>query len=324
MRNITLSLILTLTMAAFATPAMPEEDILTMYEYSTPPPSLLFASFLNGMTMHAETGELTFDNLWTINLPDVEEYSYQQYSPSDGGALWASITDADDEERFRLDFYGLSDEAPYHLLTHYQLTDNSTGETTGSQSFFLDEGDYFVDFFVEGDHFFHYPFTVTLVASPDPEARDDYYVLDGDWEDWSYFVYPGADPDEALLWKVWLRDTDTDSYDNHEVHAELRRDGGGVLATGREGESYNLRPGWVRAEFEMIHPSDGSLFRAKELLANDGSYRLTLELGGELYGTWNFEIDDGQFVYEDRTDRDVTDPLVFIDGGPGVFFYERE
>ncbi len=312
----TLILILMFAATGLMAPAMSTED--------TPPPSVMFAPFLNGMTIIHDTGEISFDTFYTMYLPDVEEYSYQEYSPSDGGELWAVISDSVGEELFRLDFYGLEDGEPYHMLTHYNVTDNRTGETAGMQDMYFEASHYSVDFFVEGEHFFHFPFTVSVVASPDPETRDDYFYLDGAWEDWSYFVYRDADPDEPLRWKVWLRDKTTDYYENYEVTAEVRRDGGGLVCTGREGVSYNLRPGWVRAEFDMIHPSDGSLFRAKDLLSNDGSYTMTLELNGELYGTWKFEISGGEFVYEGRTDRAVTDPLVFIEGGPGVFFYEKE
>jgi hypothetical protein len=83
----------------------------------------------------------------------------------------------------------------------------------------------------------------------------------------------------------------------------------------------------VRYEFDMIFPmegtSGGAYFKAKDLVGTDGSYILTLQIDGELYGTWNFKISGGVFVLAGRALRASADPLTFVEGGRDAFWYGK-
>ena len=80
----------------------------------------------------------------------------------------------------------------------------------------------------------------------------------------------------------------------------------------------------------MAHPEEGATaawgeyFKAKDLLAKDGDYTLTVKVNETLYGTWKFAVAGGKFQYKGRTVRAEADPLRFIEGGRDAWWYCRE
>jgi hypothetical protein len=287
----------------------------------------MFSTVLNGVKLQHANGMLRLDSIQAVFLPTPNDSNYYPYNPNDGGKLWTILRTADGTELFRLDWYADPLKLPFWLLDSYNTSDLATGETDNSE--WLDmarPGDYVLDFYLEGELFYTYPFTISRLASPDPYAGGDYYFLEGDWSDWGYFYYPDANPEQSIQFKVWLNNHAAEEYGEVKPRMEVRR-GGTLVATGRPNMTYTLKPEWVRYELDLIFPmegtSGGAYFKAKDLLATDGDYTLSLYLSDELYGTWNFSVRGGKFATTGRADRSVANPLVYVDGGRDAFWFRK-
>jgi hypothetical protein len=146
---------------------------------------------------------------------------------------------------------------------------------------------------------------------------------------WGYLYYRDANPANNLEWKLWLRG---DTCKSRPIKARVeivRDDDGTVVCVNRENTTHSVRPKWTRLAVGMVFPEGkevphGTYFKAKDLLETDGAYTLTMQIDGELYGKWKFEIADGKPVYTDRTLRGKANPLTFIEGGRDAFWYARQ
>ena len=109
---------------------------------------------------------------------------------------------------------------------------------------------------------------------------------------------------------------------------EITRDGDSKLVCVSRDITLSIRPEWVRYEFDMIFPkegtSGGAYFKAKDLLGTDGDYTLTMKLDDKPYGTWKFSIAGNKLQLRGRAERGKADPLTFIEGGRDAFWYCRE
>lgn len=156
------------------------------------------------------------------------------------------------------------------------------------------------------------------------------YFLNGAWSDWAYLFYPNADPEQNLLFKVWVR---------HQDHSVIRKEAKirievirnkdkKLLCTSRDG-SWTLPYEWTRFEFDMAFPTAfdrndlGEYFKTKHLLAVEGDYTIKMTINGALYGTWNFSVVGGKLSYTGRTERGKADRLSFIEGGRDAWWYQR-
>ena len=291
------------------------------------PPGIMYSTMLNGLTIRYDNGKLMLDNIQAVFLPDPDNSEYQPYNPLSGAAVWTILSNSAGEELYRFDWYASVLTKPYWLLDSYDQTNLRTGETTNSGFFELPVGDYVLDFYLDSGKFYTYGFTVSKVAADDPFGGDDWWYIDGPWEDWAYFYYRDAKPDQSLYFKVWLR------HKAHELNYSVKPmlkvfRGGELVCTSREYTSYNLQPSWNRYEMDLIFPMDktsgGAYFKAKDLVGTDGSYTAKLYLDDALYGEWDFRIEGGQFNYTGRTVRGEADPLTFIEGGRDAWWYERK
>ncbi len=293
----------------------------------TYPPGLMFSTLLNGVKMDYKTGEMYLDKVQAVFLPTPASTAYYPYNPTDGDELYAVIYDTGRNEIGRFDFYASVLNEPYWLLNSYELTDMRSGEKPANGRIKLGKGDYNLDFFTAGRHIYNYPFSVDTIASSDPFTPGDYYFLEGDWSDYGYFYYRDANPENALQWKIWFRNKEHEPYKDVKIRVEVKR-GGSLVCTSRESTTYSLTPDWVRYELDMIFPmeetSGGAYFKAKDLLNTDGDYTMTIKIGDEAYGTWNFKVSGGQFVLKDRARRDTADPLTFVEGGRDAFWYGKD
>jgi hypothetical protein len=291
------------------------------------PPGLMHSTLLNGVKLDHKRGELYLYHIQAVFLPPAESKTIYKYNPNDGGKIWAMLSDKGGAEVARFDFYGELLKAPFWLLNSYKLADLRTGEKPASGRVKIPAGEYVLDFFLESGKFYTFPFTVSVLKSGDAFAPEDYHFLDGAWEDWGYLFYADANPDRPIQWKVWLRNKQHEQAKDVKIRIEVSR-GGQLVATSRENMTFSLRPEWVRYEFDLIRPmkgtSGGAQLMAKDLLAQDGAYTLTLAIDGQPYGTWHFTVQGGKPNYTGRTVRGEADPLTFVEGARDAWWYERQ
>jgi len=281
------------------------------------PPGLSYSTVLNGIKMRPSEGALRLDNIQATFLPD-------------GAEGYTVLRKADGEKNYRFDWKTQLIQAPYSLLDEYKCTDlrNNQQCTPGFVSL-KEPGNYVLDFYAADGLFYTFPFAVSKLAGSDPFAGGDAYFLEGDWSKYGYLFYSGANPEQSLIWKVWLRNKAIEREKDVKVRVEIIRDKDKkLICTSREGETKTLNHEWVRYEFDMIFPMEktsyGQYFKAKDLLAVDGAYTLTMKIDDKPYGTWKFSVTGGKLNYTGRTDRGKADPLTFIEGGRDAWWYGKQ
>jgi|GEM_PF-1085498 len=289
------------------------------------PPGLMFSTVLNGVKIHSESGLVYLDHIQAVFLPTppVKSRTIYPYDPRGGGLIWAVIKDASGRQLVRFDMTGENIKEPYWLLD----TALCQGCSEGNLGIKLAPGNYNLDFYVEGDHFYHFPFAVGVIKARDAFSSGDFYCLEGDWSDWGYLYYTDADPSKPLLWKVWLRHKIAENRGKDaKIKIEILR-GGQVICTNRPDTTYNLKPWWIRFEFDMIFPmkgtSGGAYFKAQDLVGKDGQYTLKMAVDDQPYGTWSFAVQGGKLNYTGRTVRGQADRLTFVEGGRDAWWYKK-
>lgn len=288
------------------------------------PPGVLYSTLLKGVQLYPG-GNFSLYQIQFTFLPPAESKTVYAYNPDDGGELYALMSSSGDNI-YRFDLYAQEMDSPYWLQTGCETTDLRTGDDLGSGSIDIEPGGYKLDFYLEGERFYTFDFSVKKLGGDDPFG-DSALVLDGPWREWGYWYYYDADPTRNLQWKMWLR-SDTAANRSVTPRLEVSRAGGGVVCVSREHTTITLRPQLTRFEFDMVFPPEkqnyGEYFKASDLLGQDGDYMLKVYLGEEHIGDWSFTIDGGKFQPEGRTLRGEADPLTFVEGGKDAFWYQRD
>lgn len=284
-------------------------------------PALLHSTVLNGIVVDPGTGNLRFDQMQALYLPEPPMGSHEPRAEDPARRLWAVLSTAEGAEVARLDFWTDKVEAQTWVLTAYSLSTPSQGNLGSQQQIKLEPGDYVLDFHLSSGRFYSYPFSVELAGEK--------HLVSGDWNSWGYLLYAGANPEEALVWKVWLRRNETGNRDGVDTRVEIVRERDGkVVATSRPDMHQDFRDVWVRYSFDLIHPmqgtSGGAYMKAADLLSQDGDYQLRMSVDGAKYGTWKFQVAGGKLRLAGRADRDTADPLTFVYGGKDAFWYRSE
>ncbi len=281
------------------------------------PPSIMFATLLNNVTVNAKDGWFKLGNqIQNLFMPD----------GSTGTAVLSKVSGPEIVNwNWGLDSFGL--KPPYKLFG-FKTALKPDGSPYPIRDLKLtDPGKYTLDFFVDGKKFYAYPFTVAKFEPTDPFDGEAMYFTDGAWNDWGYLFYREADPENNLLWKIWLREKSFKTP-SHKVKIEIVRDADRkVVCQNRTDATNTFRHQSVRYDFDMINPpvktSGGGYFKAKDLLGVDGAYTLAMSIDGAAYGTWKFKVAGGKPVTVGRAERGKGDPLSFVEGGKDAFWYER-
>lgn len=285
-------------------------------------PSLSYSTVLNGVKVHYKQHTFSLNNIQATFIDDNQ-------------AGYIILRTAAGKELYRFEFRAQPVEKPYTLLEIMGTFDVRTGEKLSGGAFQVElegPGDYVLDFYLPTEHFYTFPFTVEVIGSDDPFAGENWWVTSGDWFDWGYLYIPQANPEQNLYWKQWIRRKDKGQTARLEEDVKIKVEihgPGGLLCVSRDA-TFSLGPDWNRWEFDMAHPEEGATaawgeyFKAKDLLAKDGDYTLTVKVNEALYGTWKFTVAGGKFQYKGRTVRAEADPLRFIEGGRDAWWYCRE
>lgn len=273
----------------------------------TNPPAVFFNSILNNTVFASGAGYLSFRNMWVADLPQ-EAAEGKIVVSREGTAIY----------NFKWK-YGQSDP-PDTLIEIAQATDAKTGEHVGMATL-TEPGNYTFDFVVLDKKFYTYPFKLTKIGES--------YFLEGAWADWGFLSYPDGDPLRELTWKMWLRNYADEDKKLVKVSAEIVRDKDKkVICAADPNRTWTLQKEWQRFEFAMMnppgHPSGEKFTKTKYLLEADGAYTLTVKVLGQPYGVWKFNVKGGKLEYTGRTLRGKTDPMTYIHGGAGAYWYEKQ
>lgn len=284
----------------------------------TYPPGIMFSTLLDNVKLIARDGSFRLGNqMQNVFMPD-------------GATGKVVVTKGNGKEfghwNWKLDGFGL--KPPYKLFG-FQQPLNPDGTNFDYSKLKLTKPDEFtMDFFMGDKKFYTFPFSVRTVEPANPFDGNAIYLIDGAWNDWGYLYYADADPSQNLVWKIWMRE-DTHKRTSHKVRVEVVRDKDKkLICQSRENTTNTFRNDWVRIGFDLVNPpvktSGGAYFKAKDLLAVDGGYTLSMKIDGALYGTWKFKVEGGKPVYTGQTVRGTADPMTFVEGGKDAFWYKRE
>jgi hypothetical protein len=282
------------------------------------PPGISFSSLLNGFYILANNGEIRLTHVQATFLPGTD------------AKVWAVIKKEGGQDLYRLDFMVEKLASPYYLLDFYSAVDLAGGgKTINTVECRLGQpGKYRMDFFLDGQKFFTFPFEISKVSPSDPFSGEESFFIDGEWERWAYLYYSEANINRMVQWKVWLRNKAATREKDVKPSLDVVGPDGKIVAVGPVGVTYTLGQRWNRFAIDLHHPSKsvsgGALMKASELLAKDGQYSLTLKLNGIPYGTWKFRVEGGRPAYEGRTLRGKADPITFIEGGKDAWWYEKK
>jgi hypothetical protein len=280
-------------------------------------PGIMFATILNNVTVNARGGWLSLGNqIQNVFMPE-------------GSTGKIVLSKANGSELIKwdwnLDEFGLT--PPYKLFNLKQALKPDGSVFPVSDLKLTAAGNYTIDFYIGDKKFYTYPFTVSTLDPANPFDGETMYFTEGAWNDWGYLFYRDANPENSLVWKIWLRERSFKTPD-HKIKIEVVRDSDRkVICKNRDDVTFTFQHDWVRYEFDMVDPpvktSGGEYFRAKDLLAVDGAYTLKMAIDGKEYGTWKFKIAANKPVSAGRTERGKADPLTFVEGGKDAFWYER-
>lgn len=289
-------------------------------------PTIMWDSILGSTVVYSTSGDLSltgFERLTAVFLPPAESRTIYPYNPTDGGNFWAILSSENGTELARFDFWAQQRPSPYWVVDDAWVTDLRTGDRLEGGRLPAQPGDYVVDYYLDTGRFYTFAFSVSKLESDDPFRPQTYWFLDGPWRDWGALTYANADPNSSLHWLIYLHNRGREASTNVAFDVKVTRDADGALVCGtRSGMSWNLNREWKSHRFEMVSP-DQRLFRAGDLLANDGAYTLRMTLDGQPYGTWRFNVAGGQLQHAGRAVRGAVDPLEFIEGGPERWWYVR-
>lgn len=284
-------------------------------------PTLMFSTVLNGVKLNAREGYLKLDNIQAVFLPTptCKSNSIYKYDPTNGGGLvWADLKDSSGKTVAKFEFTGEDVRDPYWNLSVARCAQCNKGNRMP-----MTPGSYTLEFNVEGNVFYRFPFSVSTAAPGSSFDGGNIYFLDGDWEKWAYIYYSNAEADKPLYWKVWLRNKgNTKDEVSSTVDVTVYR-GGAPFAKSR-GATYNLGPEWNRFELDLTEPmqgtSGGRYLKASDLLSTPGSYSLKMIVNGKPYGTWNFTVSGGKLNYAGRTAKQGLDR---VEGGKDAWWYSK-
>lgn len=281
-------------------------------------PAMLHSMLLKGVIVNPANGALRIDHLQALHLPEPPEGSHSHLADDPARKLWAILSTADGAQLARFDFDSEKLKPPLWLMAYSKVT--ILGPQTNDEQLKLAPGDYVLDFFLSSGRFYSFRFAVKQVGGK--------FLTMGDWNSWGYLLYAGGDPEQALIWKIWLRLHETGNREGIATKIEITRDKDKrLIATSRPDTKQWLNASWVRYEFDLIHPmvgaSGGAYFKAKELLAVDGAYTLKMTVDGAPYGVWKLEVAGHKPRLFGRADRQTADPLTFVCGGD-AFWYQSQ
>ena len=283
-------------------------SFLTPISGETLPPSVLYSTLLNGMTMQSD-GRLRLSKLtgYFIPKPSTQTGSQYLYNPDDGAALDAVIKNASGETVCVMGAYAMPHDKVAWRFDSFR--DRNTKEMDYQ---FTEAGDYVMEFQIEGKPFQKFPFSVRKVGSDDPYASEELWQLDGDWAEYGYLHIPNASPSSGVAFKMWMQ---ADSPKSVHGSGKIIGPDGSVVATAPEAD-YRLQTRWARHPFNFRN--DAGMLTGAQLTAKPGSYKVLITLDGKTT-EYPFTVADSKIVRSGRQAFDSA-PIERIEGGRDAWF----
>jgi len=268
-------------------------------------PGVSFWSLLGAVDVGSTDARLHIDKLYATCLPapKAPSNSNYAYSPDEGGKLATNIKDADGQTLATYVWYAESISGLWGLSSYKVL-----GGVDGAKP--LAPGKYVLEFTADGAPFYRFPFAVAAADNDDPyQPPGKRYFIEGPWNEYGNIFYRRNDPESSLRFTTWVQDRATHPLQQtqpYEVQLVRVRDGQ-VLGTDK-GELHADRQ-WKQLD-ALLRPSGGdgnSYMKAKDLLHEDGAYRVRFVLNGKPYGTYPFTVSGGAIQLQGRQ-LDAVDP----------------
>jgi hypothetical protein len=267
------------------------------------------------------SGGLTFDSFWAAYLPDKIEGSDAPVSYGIGDKdqrLTATVNDAQGNGLGRFIFMASNKRGEFRKTQIYR-----GGMKIGGQDYVdrvaLGEGQYTIEFSLNGEPFYRFPLTVKKLAS----GKKDVYGTVGPWSDWGCL-----DTNDPVKWQMWMRkdNPDASALDTDlDVRIQITRSGK-VVAVNRDTDTYfslHTRD-WKLYQIPLVaNTPEQPALTATTLFAGDGNYEVVVTINGAKQ-SYPFQVKDRKFVLQGRQTREGADPLQFIEAEEGEYFVMRQ
>jgi hypothetical protein len=265
-----------------------------------------FWSLLGALDVGYADGHMRSDKLYAVCLPVPKAPSNSNfaYSPDEGGKLASVVKTADGQVLDTYVWYGENISGLWEL-SEYKVV-GGIGKT-------LAPGNYTLEFQADGTPFYRFPFSVATAPSDDPyQPPGPRYFIDGPWSEYGNVFYQRNDPESSLRFTVWVQDRDTHAqHKNKPYAAQLLRVRDGKLIGSDKGE-LQAEAHWRQLDV-LLHPEGeaNAYLKAKDVLREDGTYRVRLDVDGKPYGTYEFTVSGGKIQVQGRQ-LESTDPTTRI------------
>lgn len=309
------------------------------------PPSIAWASLLSGGTWYFNItdGQMKLNNLEVSFLPkkakDGSAVSYESYNnktPLLRMEVWDTKANV---LKSTMHYEAKLATAPFYEMEVLEGYDYKSFAT-------LTEGSYELRFWAGIKHFYTFAFQVEKQSNPDPYAPvHDFYFLKGPWQDWGRVEFG---PDGHFIFNYYLTHQTTtivnqaqwDSKREYKHLVKLYRDGKMVAAHSlsngsgggfEEGDLQTRNGKWNRFDctfhkYPVVKVGSRDFFMKSDM--KDGNYTVELWLksleGVESTHKYGFTVKNGAIVPPVEADRSQnTDPLHFLEQGPGRFYVKK-
>lgn len=323
-------------------------------------PAILYRSLLNGVKINHRNGLLMIASDMTASfLPAKEEggatafygtkpeqHKLAVHLTKEGTTLKKYLTMVMQRDNGELR------SAVKGPFADFSIASNGYAEQQGydtEKHTFTEAGEYALEFFLDGERFYAFPFEVRIIGSDDPYASDDkVYAMEGPWMDALCIdLRHPVSPEAHLIVKKYMRVPAFNEADlTYLMTAQLKRNGKALLYD-ENPVTYGTKPFWSEQQLNLAKPwedhngtASGEHLQVNDILT-DGDYELTLQYftgksgmsgseqphpgpAGATKETYTFKVKDGKIVPQGNQVRSVTPAESFVEGGREHFWIFRE
>ena len=292
-----------------------------------PTPTVSFNSLLQNVSVNADTNELTLGQMWIGFLPDAP------------GEITVTVSRGGED----LVTY------PTMLVTEDGVFDSYLADVAGREVV-LEDGDYALEFALDGRPFRRFSFQTRVVEGGDRYHPVRRALLDGPWQ--AYAALLVRAPDQVVEWRELHRNEDLSVRQRDGVRRiEILRDGE-PFATSEDAGNQKIGvqvtgyPTWYLSEKQLYRVADGGTtphYGRDFMACGTCAYEVRVEhLDAHLYDDpamndgpvktptvtetdrYRFRVENGQIVLDGDQDPATTDPLDLIEGAGGAFWLRNE
>lgn len=172
---------------------------------------------------------------------------------------------------------------------------------------FAEAGEFTIRYLVDGKLITSFDFQVMKVEGDDPFAPTSFFYADGPWNELGFVQVVNGNPSTPLTFKLFTRQATVKPDNDLKATVELFHGNERVALANPGGVAWSE---WSLKEFDFSFPVEqgGRKFTFADLVKNDGDYRITVKLDGDLYGHYPITVRSGKVVGHPRQDMAHTPP----------------